>query len=126
MSSTFSNRLNMPFNQGAFPGCVPGRKTNLQETPLTPPYSTTQRRATTHENNTRAQQLEPSQKYESFRKTDFFSLLPFSIFLYLTIHRSQHKKLVPKFSLIRKDYKRDKTYNKYNNVTTSKYQTNAQ
>ena len=30
-----------------------GRKTNLQEAPLTPSYSTAQRRATTHENNTR-------------------------------------------------------------------------
>ena len=54
MSSTFSNRLNMLFNQGAFPGRVPGRKTNPQETPLTPSHSTAQRRATTHENNTRA------------------------------------------------------------------------
>ena len=53
MSLTFSNRLNMLFNQGAFPGCVPGRKTNPQEAPLTPSYSTAQRRATTHENNTR-------------------------------------------------------------------------
>ena len=35
-------------------GCILGRKTNLQEAPLTPSYSTAQRRATTHENNTRA------------------------------------------------------------------------
>ena len=54
MSLTFSNRLNTPFNQGAFPGCVPGRKTNPQEAPPTPSHSTAQRRATTHENNTRA------------------------------------------------------------------------
>ena len=54
MSLTFSNRLNMLFNQGAFLGCILGRKTNLQEAPLTPSYSTAQRRATTHENNTRA------------------------------------------------------------------------
>ncbi len=54
MSLTFSNRLNMLFNQGAFLGCILGRKTNPQEAPLTPSYSTAQRRATTHENNTRA------------------------------------------------------------------------
>lgn len=54
MSSTFSNRLNMLFNQGAFLGCILDRKTNPQEAPLTPSYSTAQRRATTHENNTRA------------------------------------------------------------------------
>ena len=33
MSLTFSNRLNTLFNQGAFLGCVLGRKTNPQETP---------------------------------------------------------------------------------------------
>ena len=57
MSLTFSNRLNTLFNQGAFLGCILGRKTNLQETPLTPSHSTTQRRATTHENNTRATKI---------------------------------------------------------------------
>ena len=59
MSLTFSNRLNMLFNQGAFLGCILGRKTNLQEAPLTPSYSTAQRRATTHENNTRASNFIP-------------------------------------------------------------------